>query len=694
MSQENVNQGRDQFILNGNVDALNIDNSDRAQQQVKYDWPNCLPPKVEGFVERLPQQTVLRQWLTERRHLSGIVGFGGFGKSSLASWAFRLFEAQFEKALWLSFSRDDARTFSQFARYILQELGFLVSEALDDAALSVQLVLRLRKRNCLLVLDQVELLESLSEEGQAYFQFLRDWQERGEKSSVLLTTRRRLFAEEIPWLELAGLTLVESAVLLPKGYQFERGSSLAELVKVTSGHPMLLKLATAWLVQVKIRQQERLKIDAADVAFFGQLAQQQNLEPEALVEEIVQLLVERGSETIRAFLPRVSVYRGAFALGAAQAMAAVTETELEELTNQSLLIAEGERWRLHPLVLGAVRDIAQQSGFSLDAHEQAIGYFASKLHPDEGSVDAGIAIEIFHHHCELEQYALAKEVMDSCVGWMQRRGYYRILAEQVYGRLVDSWTVQEEPEQRSYGQVLLQLGQLWYFLDQRDLALALYRKRLLPLTQKIRDCAGEANTRKAIADVLQFKKRSDEALDNYRAALDIYKDIEDRLGEANTLNGFGKFYLEQREVNVSIEYHQEALAIVQAIGDLYTEAATWFYLGNALEGGSNTLDAKQAYQQAYQLFSEIGVTHYAEICEKKIQTVGQSIPKRPIQAPSLREPEPELPDWYIKSLPSESERTHPSAGAAPREKTSQSSQPWGVYVVIAVVTAILIIALQ
>ncbi|MDZ8237974.1 MAG: tetratricopeptide repeat protein [Nostoc sp. ChiQUE01a] len=51
---------------------------------------------------------------------------------------------------------------------------------------------------------------------------------------------------------------------------------------------------------------------------------------------------------------------------------------------------------------------------------------------------------------------------------------------------------------------------------------------------------GEANTLKAIGDVLQFLKRSEEALQRYESALQFYRDIGDRLGEANVLQEFGK----------------------------------------------------------------------------------------------------------------------------------------------------------
>ena len=68
--------------------------------------------------------------------------------------------------------------------------------------------------------------------------------------------------------------------------------------------------------------------------------------------------------------------------------------------------------------------------------------------------------------------------------------------------------------------------------------------RAIEIYRQVGDRLGEANTLKAIADVLQFKKQTDEALENYARAIEIYRQVGDspslerlrqRLGEANTL---------------------------------------------------------------------------------------------------------------------------------------------------------------
>ncbi|AFY33753.1 Tetratricopeptide TPR_2 repeat-containing protein [Calothrix sp. PCC 7507] len=66
-------------------------------------------------------------------------------------------------------------------------------------------------------------------------------------------------------------------------------------------------------------------------------------------------------------------------------------------------------------------------------------------------------------------------------------------------------------------------------------ALKCYREIGVSKAAHLEARLGEANTLKAIGDVLQFLNRHHEALEYYEAALEIYNEIGDRPGETNTL---------------------------------------------------------------------------------------------------------------------------------------------------------------
>ena len=121
---------------------------------------------------------------------------------------------------------------------------------------------------------------------------------------------------------------------------------------------------------------------------------------------------------------------------------------------------------------------------------------------------------------------------------------------------------------------------------------------------------GEANTLKAIADVLQFLKRSTEALENYQTALTLYRDTGSRLGEANTLQSIAML---EEDLNISLEYCQTALEIYTQIGDKYSQSRNLIYFTSEillkLERNSEAIDSLNrgieiAKEIPYQVFVE------------------------------------------------------------------------------------------
>ncbi|MGI2909066.1 tetratricopeptide repeat protein, partial [Tolypothrix sp. VBCCA 56010] len=117
---------------------------------------------------------------------------------------------------------------------------------------------------------------------------------------------------------------------------------------------------------------------------------------------------------------------------------------------------------------------------------------------------------------------------------------------------------------------------------------------------------GEANTLKAIGDVLQFLKRSDEALSRYEAALQFYRETGSRLGEANTLIAIGDVlqFLDRRDEALS--RYEAALQFYREIGDRLGEANTLIAIGHVLQFLKRSDEALSRYEAALQFYREIG----------------------------------------------------------------------------------------
>ncbi|NJK28184.1 MAG: hypothetical protein HC925_06370 [Coleofasciculaceae cyanobacterium SM2_3_26] len=121
-----------------------------------------------------------------------------------------------------------------------------------------------------------------------------------------------------------------------------------------------------------------------------------------------------------------------------------------------------------------------------------------------------------------------------------------------------------------------QLGDLYFELkddvnqaaEAYNRALDLYSElsKADPTSETLR--LGEANTLKAIGDVLQFLDQRREALSRYDEALGIYRQVGARLGAANVLCELGRL---QDEPNGAMAYFLEAQDIYERIGDKYSQ---------------------------------------------------------------------------------------------------------------------------
>ncbi|NJM58767.1 MAG: hypothetical protein HC857_17015, partial [Synechococcales cyanobacterium RU_4_20] len=182
--------------------------------QVRVSGVGGTPPNFKRYwVERLTYQAELGDRL-EAHPVTEIVAAGGFGKSSLAAWAYDQFRGEFTKRLWISFAQP--KPFERVARWLLQEMGFpnLDPRAVDDTLLD-ELLYRLKDPNAsvkaLVVLDQVEAVSHASD-WPWFEKFLQDWAEEGQRSRVLVTTRRSVLPQEP--IALGGLNGTRREVFL------------------------------------------------------------------------------------------------------------------------------------------------------------------------------------------------------------------------------------------------------------------------------------------------------------------------------------------------------------------------------------------------------------------------------------------------------------------------------------------------
>jgi tetratricopeptide (TPR) repeat protein len=634
----------------GELNAENVDFGDRfiGQQRVAVIGLDPIVPELVAakWIDRTVVQAELLGRIEAQVKLIELVAVGGFGKSLLATWLFHRVKNGFDRSLWLNFRK--VPTFNEFARWVLQEIGFLIDDPrVTDEALITELVYRLTEKRCLLVLDQLEAVQE-SPDLESFGEFLRTWRQRGHKSVVVITTRSsNIVATEANYrLDLAGFTEAEGADFLRRqGIGAEEAGGMETLVQVAEGHPLLLGLAVSWL-----RQEASRKIDRTGLDFFAGLFQKYRGDAEAKVEEIFSRLFEELPERLQRLLLGVVVYRDDFGLEMARGMLADVEVEdLRSLVDEGFLLVRGDRWLLHPLMGRLVGQALVVADQDRESHQKAIDYFMLHMKTEVSSIeDCTEHFEVFHHWCELGQYALADQIMDNCIEFLNRRGYYYELLP-IYERLTNIWSIYQPDdagEQQILGWAWGKLGWLYYSLGKYQTAINAYKQaqilfkdnlfnkafpliglgtvhysmgeyqnatsfyqQSLVIQQEIGDRNGEANSLIGLGNVYNSTGKYQKAISFYQQSLVIQQEIGDRNGEEKSLGNLGNVYNSIGKYQMAIGFHQQSLVIQQEIGDRNDEAKSLGNLGNIHNSMGEYQNAINAYRQSLAIRQEISDRH-------------------------------------------------------------------------------------
>jgi tetratricopeptide (TPR) repeat protein len=656
----------------GQMNAEKVDFGDcyHGQQQISVVLDAISPKRdAKRWIDRTqPQKDLLQRVETKTSTVIEIVAQGGFGKSLLAAWLYEneIVRKQYEKPLWVNFRK--VPTFEQFARWVLQEIGFLIQvPQVTNDELIVELTNRLINLPVLLVMDQIETLQDASDR-ESFVKFLQKWQQEGRKSLVLVTTRSSLIGDEDNCLKLAGFLDCEGANFLKRqGIQAGDEHLFSELVRITEGHPLLLNLAASWL-----RQEAGGVINTEGLGFFNHLFRQYKGNSEAKVEEIFALLFAELPERLRSLLLGVVVYRDEFGLVMAQSMLKdVMIDDLRLLTEQGFLLEDKEQWTLHPLMRSLIKQKLQSSDRYLESHRNAISYFTKKVNFSPNSFeDCYEALEIVHHCCELRDYALAHTTMIQYFHFLVRRCFFDDLIR-VYERITESWKLENSDnidEQRILGWAWIHLGHLYfekgYYLpaiDANNKALTLFEGvgaydgqtasltnlgncysflreypttivmyvKSLSICNDIGDPRGMGSNYCNLGNVYLELENTPLAIENFNLAIDILLGDSNRDFKFNCLMGLGKAYwfLGEKEIQSATKFFRKAHELSCELNDPQCMASSSFVLGLSLakfesqrsKGYNYLLEAKRIYE-------ELKLDSKVEECDSAIYSFNGIIP--------------------------------------------------------------------
>ena len=186
-----------------------------------------------------------------------------------------------------------------------------------------------------------------------------------------------------------------------------------------------------------------------------------------------------------------------------------------------------------------------------------------------------------------------------------------------------------------------------------------YCQQSLKISQQIGDLNGVVNSLGNLGIALYYRGEYQQAINCYQNSLTIAQEVGDRYAEANSLNNLGSVYSSIKECLKAISYSQQSFEIAQEIGDrrlevaslgsigisyyrigeyqqainCYTqsseiahqindprlEANALFNLGNALRKLGQKSVARQAFENAENLFQKMKLPQYIEYCDRAIQ---------------------------------------------------------------------------
>jgi predicted ATPase/DNA-binding XRE family transcriptional regulator len=353
-----------------------------------------LPAAAPQLIGRERELELIGQRLEDPGcRLLTVLGPGGIGKTQLALAAAARAAPQFADGAWVVLLAT-AETSEALLSSLARAFGVVFAGEADP---QTQLHGFLRRRQALVVLDNFEQLLGATQSVAALLA-------AAPQVKILLTTRERLNVGDEWLLPLDGLALAQDGALRasPAVQLFcERAARVrpgfpaneeelgdaAKLCALLEGLPLGIELAAAWVRALSCRDILREVERSAD---FLRSSARDAPARHASLRAVFDHSIGRLEPQERQAFARVSVFRSAFDLNAAQAVTGATLAQLVALADKSLLRPLGEgRFGMHELLRQLARELlagdAQDEERIHVAHSR---YFLQAL-ASEGTAIAG-----------------------------------------------------------------------------------------------------------------------------------------------------------------------------------------------------------------------------------------------------------------------------------------------------------------
>ena len=609
-------------------------------------------PLVESMYTRLTQPGINALALT---------GIGGVGKSTLAALLFHYVQAPSSPAkpffqappLWVSI--DQAATIADVIGTIFQRLNtpLTVLNTLSPGG-QVEALFTLLDTHVLprlIVLDQFENLLDwatgsalLTQPGVG--ELLDALNSRPLHSSCRLLLTSRPFPkgtrEALPTClhnaAIDGLTQQEGLALLrSRGIQASE-AELQTAVTFCDGHPLSLVLLMALIALYGLSLADLL---ADPTLWVGDIATN-------LLDAVFRRLTKDQQTVLRA----LSVYRTVVPVAALTPFLPGSSPQQILVSSRSLLVQQVIQpvgngcYQVHAVVARYVQTHFVEGDQQANrqalraAHAMAVHYYldqaqASALPREQRrrSTDIQGIIEAVWQYTQAGQWQEAYALLE-------QEGVLRSLliwgGNILVGDLCQWFLLQREwqPEPKQAITIYLSLGLASSTLGNKQQALD-YFKQALALLREVGDRGGEGSTLNNIGHVYNDLGNKQQALDYYQQALALLLLVGDRGGEGIILSNIGHVYHALGNKQQALNYFQQALALRREVGDPGGEGTALSNIG-ALALTQHQYDlALAAFLLARHCFEDVSSPQQHQI-EAWIDTLRQQIGKQRFAALQAR----------------------------------------------------------
>ena len=152
---------------------------------------------------------------------------------------------------------------------------------------------------------------------------------------------------------------------------------------------------------------------------------------------------------------------------------------------------------------------------------------------------------------------------------------------------------------------LIQIASQNFFYHEFDQAVENYKKAI-ELFEQRKNFKRAARTYESIGDTYRFSRNSKKAKNTYLLAVEYHQKIQNRIGEGRAMKKIGEFHMERSEFNKAGEWFKKAVAKIKETKPNLVKAKIYETQGRYFLEIEKTSMALEAFQKAKSTFDKIG----------------------------------------------------------------------------------------